>query len=580
MDSQIKQLVEMGFTRDQAESALQKANNDLEQAIGYLFGDSEEKHPTETQMFDEDYNSHSGTVAISNPHEIPSFPLSESQEYAYSSGWGSESEQLEVAESQLFKNPEAFLRTKDTIPAVVAKWTNSPGRFVVPLYVLLCQIPSFNKLLLSKDVDQPFDENWFTPEQEEEATGLDPSRSESFIAAIQRLIGFFSAHSERSFISSEWFYNRVSESFKAHEFEDWDDLVYTASSDLEKHVKSVLDQDFDLLSSHATSHERELKLFKTVMIDSECRESTLVESLSKLLRSPDAYAIKDLAPVLAIQISPSETGSQVPSINVEESFYPALFTAKYKPLIEKMDRKRLSSSQKRATITSRIMALSSFEGKKIRSFLDKTKEYVEKVGETEACEDLQKLSDSIKNESSQLNEALKAINIDYAKLDTSNQENIIEELRNDDEWDIPPKYHLVGAVLSHTQYAYRPMASTGDDDWVLYLADTSNGIVTDFRATQCSFNEVRGFLRDEPNDKYIFLVYADENTLQRSELELPPSLSSFFARDNAFLHSQIEEKESKNEHVVDASDSSSEEVSDEDANGKDKLDSDTDLIDL
>ncbi|KAG5422052.1 hypothetical protein I9W82_001145 [Candida metapsilosis] len=574
MDSKIKQLEEMGFTRDQAESALQRANNDMEQAIGYLFGDSEEHHPTEAQMFDEDYNNNRGTVAISNPQDIPSFPLSETQEYAYSNDWGSESEQLDLNESLLFENPQVFLRNNETIPAVVPKLANTPGRFVIPLYVIFCQIRAFSDLLLSKDVSQEFKEDWFAASEEEVTND-----SESFIAAIQRLIGFFSPASERAFISSEWFYNRVSESFKAREFEDWDDLVTAIGKDLEKNVKSILDKDFNLLSSYAASQEGELKPFKCVNIESEGRESTLVESLSKLFWSPESYAINGIAPILGIQISPDDTVGQVSALNVEESLYPALFTTKYRSLIEEMDKKRTLTAKKRTTITSRIMALSSFEGKKIRSFVNKARDYMEEIEESEVHEDLSKLSNSIKNESSQLNETLKQINNEYVKFDTSNQENIIEEVKKNEELDIPSKYQLVGVVFSDTHYAYRSRLSSGDHQWVLFLAETNNGAVIDFKTTPCSFKEINSIIHDEPADKYIFLVYADESALQGAELDLPPSLSSFFTKDNEFLHNQIEKHESKSSELEQVDNTSSERVSREDT-GEVKSYFDTDLIDM
>lgn len=577
MDSKIKQLEEMGFTHDQAESALQRANNDLEQAIGYLFGDSEEKHPPEAQMFDENYNIHSGTVAISNPQDIPQFPLQESQNYGYGSGWGTESEQLDLDEFNLFENPKAFLRNKETIPAVVPKIGNTPGRFVIPLYVVLCQNHAFNEILLSKNVDQEFTENWFSDQQEEAESSQDDS--ESFIAAIQQLIAFFTTTSERSFISSEGFYNKVSESFKAHEFEDWDELVTIAAKDLDKNMKSVLGKKFDLLDSQAVDQDGQLKTFKSVNIDSDCREATLVESISKLLWSPESYAIKSIAPILGIQISPNDTARQISSLNIEESFYPALFTSKYRSLIEEMNKKRIQSAKERTTITSRIMALSSFEGKKIRSFLDKTKIYMEKIGEKEAHEDLSKLSDSVKDESGQLNEKLKKINHDYVKLDTSNQDNIIEEIKKDDMLDVPSKYHLVGVVFSDTHYAYRSSHKSGNE-WVLFLADAPNGVVVDFRTTQCTFGEIKGYIQDEPSDKYIFLVYADENTLQGDVLKLPGSLSSFFTQDNKFLHAQIENAEKEDIDVVQSNEESTEYVSRKDFGGEERADSDTDLIDI
>lgn len=574
MDSNITRLIEMGFTREQAEVALEKTNNNPEQAIEYLFGGgTEEKHPGEAQMFDEDYNVNndyninSGTVAITNPQDIPQFPLLESQEYAYSSGWGTESEQLDLNECFLFQDPKAFLRNKESMPAVVPKLGNTPGRFVIPLYVILCQIPAFDRILLSKDLRQEWNETWFTDEPEEATSTQD--ENETYIAAIQRLIGFFTPASERSFISSEGFYNKVSETFKAHEFEDWDELLTILGKDLVKSLKLVLEHEFDLLDSHAVDQEGHIKIFKTVNIDSDCREPTLVDSICKLLWSPESYEIKSIAPILGIQVSPSESGRQAPSLKVEESFYPALFTSKYRPLVEQMDAKRIHSAKQRTIITSRIMSLSSFEGKKVRGFLDKAKIYMDQVGEKETYEDLTKLSESIRNESSQLNETLKKTNSEYAKLDTTNQDNTVEEIKKDDTLDIPSKYQLVGVVFSDLRYAYR----TANNDWVLFLADAPNGVVIDFQSTRCTFGEVRSYVEDEPNDKFIFLVYADEGTLRDEQLELPPNLKSFFSKDNEFLHNQIEKAENGNVEITQIDDSSHEDVDRKDSDGEVKLDS-------
>lgn len=179
------------------------------------------------------------------------------------------------------------------------------------------------------------------------------------------------------------------------------------------------------------------------------------------------------------------------------------------------------------------------------------------------------MSESIRNESSQLNETLKKTNSEYAKLDTTNQDNTVEEIKKDDTLDIPSKYQLVGVVFSDLRYAYR----TANNDWVLFLADAPNGVVIDFQSTRCTFGEVRSYVEDEPNDKFIFLVYADEGTLRDEQLELPPNLKSFFSKDNEFLHNQIEKAENGNVEITQIDDSSHEDVDRKDSDGEVKLDS-------
>lgn len=76
MDNQIQTLIEMGFSHDQAAQALASSGNDLTKAIGYLFGEADDKGAgTQASPYIvdtvpvESYDS----VQVSNPQDLPEF---------------------------------------------------------------------------------------------------------------------------------------------------------------------------------------------------------------------------------------------------------------------------------------------------------------------------------------------------------------------------------------------------------------------------------------------------------------------------------------------------------------------------
>ncbi|KAI3404694.2 hypothetical protein KGF56_002528 [Candida oxycetoniae] len=546
----LKQLQEMGFSQEQAETALRQSQNDLEQAIGYLFNDTEQQisynNDNNTTEFIED------TVQISNPQDIPSFaPLSgftyDSIEYT---GWREDSEQSESGQDSLFEHPEVFLRGENLPPAVVPTRMSTTEGFIVAFYIVLSQVKALRDVIFSKELDQEFSNRWFDEPQKVSQTN--ESREYLFIRVLQLMMAFLSPNiSKRAFISADIIYGTLSDTLVDSDLDDWDDALKHVTAHLENAVKLVLAKDVSsLMLSRIRSEDGQINELNIINVDHENRGDSVRDTFNNLFWRETPYLFETIAPVLAIQLNAEENGNDSRPLTVDEFFYPSLFSTEYQSIIDMMKANKLRIAKERSAATTRIMSSTSFEGKKIKSLLESTQKHLEKTNEIESFEDISNLSASIKSELVHLNETLKNLNLDYARFDSLNHDNVLQQIENTNDLttQTPEKYFLTGIVFSDTEYLYKVFSLNQPEQWALFRAvSRTDGRIVDFSSKFLTFEEVQSYVQKQstyPN-KSMLLVYCNEKSVCGEATPLPDSLQKFFEKDGESLLKEAAEQKHK-----------------------------------
>ena len=228
---------------------------------------------------------------------------------------------------------------------------------------------------------------------------------------------------------------------------------------------------------------------------------------------------------------------------VEEEFYPEVFSSKYSDVITEMVRKRLEIMKRRTVITQEIMSYNSFEGKKIKAILQSTIGYLEKADSKEAAIDLSTLTESIRDKSAELTAELNSLSKELSTLDTSNYRSIVSRISGYPE--VPPltKYLLVGVICSDTEYFFRSKVHAENQGWVYFNAVcTSDKRVVDYSVHSMDFNGVYSFILDysKNTSRQLILIYATEEEVQQNnEIPIVGELKNFFDRDNEVLQDDI-----------------------------------------
>ncbi|CAK7895045.1 hypothetical protein CAAN1_10S02762 [[Candida] anglica] len=272
IEDKIAQLVDMGFSPEQASKALKATNNDVENAIGYLFEEPievESKPPLPSRHNDQD------TIQVSNPLDIPDFSAlqayrteqevnetdseqtpdeldinelhvvnerqlkgeeddEDEEEEGYDKDHPMEdsvSKNLSPSDSDdesIDDNVSLFDKVKtyefdSSIPKLIIP--SNPlqkENYFIPFIIILSQITKFQSIVFDKQFenkDYGWDKNWFNEGILNLLIPTDINKEQvpsfKFVVELQRLVGFIAKNdSKRLLISDKNFYQTLPKEFK------------------------------------------------------------------------------------------------------------------------------------------------------------------------------------------------------------------------------------------------------------------------------------------------------------------------------------------------------------------------------
>ncbi|RLV85754.1 hypothetical protein JA9_001759 [Meyerozyma sp. JA9] len=589
----VGKLTEMGFSAEQAQKALKATNGDMEAAIAYLFEEPIEVSPPITAsnntLNPPNQDNNSGkSVEIRNPMDVPDFSQLQQQEthanqtdplhfehYEYSGDgevgpqFNEESRMAQVSSSSSSSLPETrtedvdvqmrsdrlvsddensepstpsiyddeemtMTRSKETPPVILIDRVGSRENVVVPLLTILVQIPSLRKLLWG-DLG-PYSDTWYKGDDEIGAE-----------VELRRAVAYLSGFGHRAFISSRGVIRSFSEG-GSYGLES-DELVPKMYESL-IHCASDSAAMKQLLQSTVESVEEDIQnkmyLFE---VDLEYRAATVYDTLNGLFWSHDLQnlgniRLKDTGKVLTFQFLGDDEHYEIQPLDIDEEFYPQIYAQSHSDQLVKMHQQKVEVGQKRGSVTSQIMSWTSFEGKRVPSFLDQTTAYLQEQNDEDTVKDISALRTQTANEVASLNSQLEHINHQYSQLDVTNPSNVIATFGRDGH-EAPPSYVLAGVVFSDIEYYYR----TANGQWIYICYETSNtGQVVGYSIEKREFFVLKKQVQQRSRDAsmVVTLVYVmrEEYKSQEAEAEkaekaeesdVPRDLQSFFDSDDARL---------------------------------------------
>jgi hypothetical protein len=577
-EAKIKQLMDMGFSREMASDALAKSGNDSERAVAFLFGEATEDNQPQEPM-PASYNSttdtanemikYEDTVAIRNPQDIP--PLVpggnfmnygesnlkefETPDYGYQYD-DFESNDSSIFETGILEQRSNFVRQENTPPVILPTHANIIGNYLVPLVMMFSQLKRFEAILYENTSfdEWNYDQNWFKQKLVIEPPQDSDVNTSIFHAELQRMIAFLSDLSERAFITSD---NLVL--YFTHDVRS--PMTYPSGEDIEECIKRfyiTLNESnvkFDgLFKSVVESTTEEAKNdFYSFVIDSESRRANIYESLNSLFWTDDEnignIRFVEVAPVLTFQLYGDEDSYQVEPFEIQEEFYPEIYSDKYAEMINNLHQQRKNITQERIHLTNDIMSINAFEGKIVRSFLTMSIDHLKSCGKEEESDDLQNLKTNIIDMRTDLTSKLGDLSAKYAKLDYTKYENILHHI---DESNLPQpkKYILLGAIVSDTNYFFKSkMLKNNDEGWFFIRpihSQSQSSIIIDYAVESIDFEGVKAYISDHTKDaaKQVVLLYGRQDLYDEDiEIEYPAPIRKFFEQDNSALRQLLQDVE-------------------------------------
>lgn len=492
-DDHIQTLREMGFSQEDATSALKAADNDLQKAISVLFGEVEEgpqqNQGTGTQQSPyvvppgpDEYPS----VSVSNPQDIPEFlgqylsheSMDHVQHYSYDThstdsvmlGRSVALDASSLDESLLQQYPENVRSDANQIPTILCR--SVAHQCWLPLLSVLAYYAPFAKTVLETTEPTPV------------------------IAQLQRIVYFFHNfhNSRRWYIDADAFVAALGPDAPTGSVADDEELTVNMLEFLMKQQPAFRPMLESLVESKDEGITKELTVLE---IELEIRQSTLYETLNELFWQKDFAMLGKItyakvAPVAMYQILPDDNAYYTP-FRLQETLYPEIYSDVALSAIQSELDVIKSAQKDYQALTRKLMDLNFFEGKKIDGLLAQTRSAL--AGNGAACQSIALLQQQLQQLRTEEIARQAEIKTAAAPGRVRLYENVISQLPM-------RRYVLAGAITEKLIYAQLTA-------WI----DMSLG-------ERVEFDEVRDAVENAVGTSTVLLVYADAQTVGSLRLEI------------------------------------------------------------
>lgn len=565
----IEHLLEMGFTREQACEALEKCNNDVETALGYLFDDNattavHEETTTygpSTQPIELDSSSGS-----SNRSQGQTTPFSQSPPQTGGIVIDDEIRQKiqpQYNEYSIFQDVSKFKR-EPFLPAMLIP--NAPQyleAFFAHFIVILHQIPSFRNAILEPSVNLgTFHPNWFKGAQWTE-------NKDSFLSVLQKYMAFLDGNSQRFFASTRLLLSCLPKEtgMAMGEIESLEDFIPCFYNSIRMEVAKVDKSDglakvFQTLIFYAEfNHSVDDSAF---LIEAENARSTLYETLHELLWKSDFSALgqvylTDISDVVTIPLAANIEERNPVGVKVPGEFYPQIYTQQYEPLMRSTLKHFQDVKAQASSIDKQIMALTVHGGKRNLTVIDSSikhlRSVVDKLNRKSGSDDVDDV-DGV--EEAKLQSALENLEVIRAqileKLEslTSQRAQLYQEMSKssmifdinillEQQEEKPEPYVLVGAVIEWDVFYYLDKGADGSRRWVRVSYDDAASLKT-FHLAACQLADVQNHIYTATKSGFahtMALLYARKSVLEGELTPLNEDLVRFLNKD----HEEVEKSQ-------------------------------------
>lgn len=507
-------LIEMGFTREQAMSALGVTGNDVTRAIAHLFGEPQALQPALPERSAPPPPPSEATVSLSNPEEVPQILGSQAvsgntegsfyQDYpssGFTEEWDAnettikdmdevETEMLHIEDQERTtasssaaasmnsddldsdSNINYPVNVKDAshiFPVILNK--NSGNKCWAAILSILSSYATFSKIVLEAEEDS------------------------DMVKELQRIVYFINNFEK----SKRWYVNANTSSETLPTKPNYQYMDEEVVLNMCNQLMDAVPQLKSLFESYVESSEDDVnKSLAVLEIEAEYRYPSLYQSLNELFWQKDFSLLgvvkyHSVAPLVTYQLLCDEESYTTP-FNLEEIFYPEIYSAKCEAAIREQIEtiKRAQLSQQ--ALSRHLLDLNFFEGKRIDEILKTTKNALQ-GGSYGASEDILSL----------LSQLQLARDNEIKNQAAYKEEASPERLRLFDKVvaavpSLKP-YILIGVIISESRYFIRQTSG-----WVQ---------MEDYEAID--FDELRDIVRhvSRIGPHVITLMYAEASTMGR-----------------------------------------------------------------
>lgn len=431
----LNRLVDMGFSHELAQNALRMADNDAEKAIGYLLNDLVEITNKADVPDINDLKPHASAAPVPDYFEGGGNRMSFNEAH-YEDKLHIELLSDESDNETLISLPLPELRPRDDeLPVVVLnKRVNKFENWFPPIIQTLCQIDEFKQKLARVKPKQEQEE---VKEEQEEDTNI------CNIKSISQMVKDIETNGNNYVVNE---LNLAAENILLVE-----ELIPKIYEFIGTAYEKVFNDKFfhDLVASNVQSIQDSSSQDLTIIeIDTDYRFPSIYDTLNELfwgksLENLNNIVFNRIGDVLTLHyIGDEEEYFNIP-LDLQDIIYPDIYSKKMLPtLMEKTEQfTRLNESKVR--LSNQIMHLLIFQGKKINSFLNQTKNFIQ---DENVHNKLENLTGKLADDRAKLNEDIASLikQIDHCNI--KNPNNLIDETLT--------AYKLIGVIVNDANYFY------------------------------------------------------------------------------------------------------------------------------
>lgn len=536
-------LVDMGFSPEQAAGALKSTNNDVNQAIAYLFDDPivvdnpSETVPPDLGTYPDKVSDisppsaeHFDTVEVRNPGQIPSFDR-------YSQWYDSDEDEVPATAATKGRidnildceRPEPS-DTSDELLAVepsvvVVRRAGYLENYVFPLLSILAQIPGVAEALLG-----PVDD-------------LANPESVAYVRRVQKIVYYLSHFMEtrRLFVWGTDLIDVLPRDFKAdlaNKIETTEEVVLRYYESFTHHFKEAGCGDNVeriLLSSVEAIEDNRLSGLYILELELEQRGLDIYHAMNTLfwLNGVGSYRYKLVAKVVTFHLVPDDETFSVQPFSVMEEFRPHIYAEVTSSTLLEMSAAKEIHQDELRQVTTEVLQLNFFEGKRVGLLLEASINHLQ--NEAQPLADLEELRLQIATRVATNNQRQEELRLQIEACDCKNPVHV------EAKTGPLPVYRLRGLILLDSEYYF-----TVGSQWYYFREVLGAEYrVSDYVVRPMDFEDVQDDIRGHTakSTGALTIVYAaDAEETSLLEDVLGPK-KEFAADESAFAASIKEERE-------------------------------------
>jgi hypothetical protein len=463
--------------------------------------------------------------------------------------------------TSVYDNVYRYDRNDSEPPVLMPVRNGLLESYLNPVLTIFHQIPSLRKDIYQYQFETlGFHPRWFKGDPVRIAESVTQVKQDneihdlSFLLEVQRIFGFLDGDSKRAFTSVINFVRSFPREAK-QKFQEVDSLREAYEVFVESLVKQLEQVGVKSPGSYfqnvaTDSNTGESRPFSVFNIEAEEIQKDIYKTVHSVLWQEQF--ISTVADIITFTFEPSFEDGVVPErFELSEKFYPQIYTASFKPVLDELKEQRDNIEEERRETYTELMKTRAFKGKQVLPALAHSIEFLSIESQNtdddeslkDALQDLQNIELSTTTKREQLMKRQSELLEAKHQLSPNN----IPALLKKSPVELEP-YLLTGVILSPVTFAYvKRNKSLVDDssyslDW--YLVEYKPEEMDDFKIVQKTFDEIKRIVYSATGlhfrSSFVLTYVKESKFLADVEATVPQAVQDFIAKDKEELIKSLE----------------------------------------